>query len=96
MWPFMSDVAKEAFNNSTHFLPEFDMTSLFSFTRLRGCMNGAIPPNAKDLIAKRKIFLSFTNLTFLFVRSVLVEIRRSKIDLRCLSNITSSSYEENC
>ena len=64
----ISDEAKAAFYNSTHFLPEFDMTNLFSFTRLRGCMSKFIPPKAKNLLSKRKMFCIFVfhKLTFLF------------------------------
>lgn len=51
LWPSISDHAKEAFDNSTHFLPEFDMTNLFSFTQFRGCMSGAVSEDAKNLLA---------------------------------------------
>ncbi|CAF0888196.1 unnamed protein product [Adineta ricciae] len=39
IWSSLSNTVKSAFENSTHFLPEFDVTNFFSFARVRMCMN---------------------------------------------------------
>ncbi|UJR22822.1 hypothetical protein I4U23_025852 [Adineta vaga] len=38
IWPSLSNTVKSAFENSTDFLPEFDVTNFFSFTRVRMCL----------------------------------------------------------
>ena len=45
IWSSLSDTAKSAFYNSTHFSPEFDMTNFFSFTRFRMCLNSPTAPS---------------------------------------------------
>lgn len=43
IWPTMSETAKKAFQESTHFFPEIDMTNFFTATQLRLCTSPPFP-----------------------------------------------------
>ena len=49
IWPSLSDAAKSAFHDSTHFFPELDLTNFFTFSRFRMCLSSPAQMTAHGL-----------------------------------------------